>query len=166
MKLKTRDIAVFAMISAMMIASKKIMEVLPNIHLLGLFVVSLTVVYRYYALIPIYLYVFLDGLLGGFSLWWYPYLYIWTILWGMTMLIPKKLPEKVKNILYIVVCAIHGFAFGLFYMPAQMLLFGLNLKLGIAWWIAGFPFDIIHGISNICVGLLIVPLVKVMKKVR
>lgn len=166
MKLKIRDIAVFAMIAAMMIASKKIMEILPNIHLLGLFIVSLTIVYRSYALIPIYLYVFLDGLLGGFSLWWYPYLYIWTILWGMVMLIPKKLPEKVKNVLYIAVCAIHGFAFGILYMPAQMLLFGLDLKLGIAWWIAGLPFDIIHGISNLCVGLLIVPLVKVMKKVR
>lgn len=166
MKLKIRDIAVFAMIAAMMIASKKIMEILPNIHLLGLFIVSLTVVYRSYALIPIYLYVFLDGLLGGFSLWWYPYLYVWTILWGMTMLIPKKLPEKVKNVLYIAVCAIHGFAFGILYMPAQMLLFGLDLKLGIAWWIAGLPFDIIHGISNLCVGFLIVPLVKVMKKVR
>ena len=164
MKLKIRDIAVFAMIAAMMIASKKIMEILPNIHLLGLFIVSLTIVYRSYALIPIYLYVFLDGLLGGFSLWWYPYLYIWTILWGMVMLIPKKLPEKVKNVLYITVCAIHGFAFGILYMPAQMLMFGLDLKLGIAWWIAGLPFDIIHGISNLCVGLLIVPLVKVMKK--
>ena len=166
MKLKIRDIAVFAMIAAMMIASKKIMEILPNIHLLGLFIVSLTVVYRSYALIPIYLYVFLDGLLGGFSLWWYPYLYVWTILWGMVMLIPKKLPEKVKNVLYIAVCAIHGFAFGILYMPAQMLMFGLDLKLGIAWWIAGLPFDIIHGVSNLCVGLLIVPLVKVMKKVR
>lgn len=113
MKLKIRDIAVFAMIAAMMIASKKIMGILPNIHLLGLFIVSLTIVYRSYALIPIYLYVFLDGLLGGFSLWWYPYLYVWTILWGMVMLIPKKLPEKVKNVLYIAVCAIHGFAFGI-----------------------------------------------------
>ena len=41
-------------------------------------------------------------------------------------------------------------------------MFGLNFKQMIAWIVAGIPFDIIHGISNICLGLLIVPLSEIL----
>lgn len=163
MKLKTKDIAIFAVIAAMMLASKKLMELIPNVHLLGMFIVALTVVYRTRALIPIYVYVLLDGMFGGFSTWWLPYLYIWAVLWGLTMLIPRKLSEPVKAVLYILACGLHGFAFGLLYMPAQMVTFGYDLELGIAWWMAGLPFDIIHGISNLCVGFLIYPMIRILK---
>ena len=42
-----------------MYASKMIMEVAPNVHLLGVFTVAFTVVYRKKALYPIYTYVLL-----------------------------------------------------------------------------------------------------------
>ena len=48
------------MLGALMYASKVAMEVLPNVHLLGVFVVAMTVVYRKKALYPIYTYVFLN----------------------------------------------------------------------------------------------------------
>ena len=59
MKLTTREIAVFAMLGAVMYVSKMIMELAPNIHLLGVFTVAFTVVYRKKALYPIYAYVLL-----------------------------------------------------------------------------------------------------------
>lgn len=152
------------MLGAMMFASKKVMEVLPNIHLLGVFIVSLTVVYRVRALIPIYIYVLLDGLFAGFATWWYPYLYIWAVLWGMTMLLPKKMPEFIQPAVYMTVCALHGFAFGLLYAPAQALLFGFNLKQTLAWIVAGLPFDITHGVSNFICGTMIVPLIKIIRR--
>ena len=62
MKLTIREMAVFAMLGALMFASKRLMEVLPNIHLLGTFIVALTVVYRGKALYPLYIYIFLDHL--------------------------------------------------------------------------------------------------------
>ena len=46
MKLSVKEIAVFGMLAALMYASKMIMEAFPNIHLLGVFVIALTVVYR------------------------------------------------------------------------------------------------------------------------
>ena len=166
MKLKTRDIAVFAVMAALMFATKKVMESLPNVHLLGMFIVSLTVIYRTRALIPIYVYIFLDGLFGGFSTWWVPYLYIWAILWGMTMLIPKKLPEKTKNILYVTFCGLHGFLFGTLYLPANALMFGFTFEQSLAWWIQSLPYDLIHGVSNLCVGLLIIPMVHILQRLN
>lgn len=46
MKLKTREVAIFGMLGALMYASKVFMELLPNVHLLGVFTISFTLVYR------------------------------------------------------------------------------------------------------------------------
>lgn len=164
MKLKVVDVAVFGMLGALMYASKVIMEVLPNIHLIGTFIVAMTVVYRRKALYPLYIFVLLTGLMNGFSTWWIPYLYIWTVLWGMTMLIPKRIPDKAKPIVYSAVCSLHGFLYGVLYAPAQALLFGLDFKGMLTWIAAGFPFDITHGISNFICGLLICPIISILSK--
>lgn len=161
-----RELVTFSMLGTIMYASKLIMEVLPNVHLLGMFIMTYTLVYRKKALYPIYVYVFLNGLFAGFATWWIPYLYIWTVLWGITMLLPGNIPNKCRPIVYMLVCALHGFLFGTLYAPAQALLFGLNFKGMIAWIIAGLPWDIIHGISNFFVGMLIVPLVALIKKLE
>lgn len=166
MKLTTREITVFAMLGALMYASKMIMEIAPNVHLLGVFTIAFTIVYRKKALYPIYIYVFLNGLFCGFSTWWIPYLYVWTVLWGVVMLLPGNMPKKIRPIVYMVVCAMHGFLFGTLYAPAQAILYGLNFKGMIAWIIAGLPWDCIHGVSNFFCGMLIVPISSVLLKLE
>ena len=151
------ELVVFAMLGALMFASKLIMEVLPNIHLLGMLTVTYTVVFRARALFPIYIYVLLNGLFSGFSLWWVPYLYVWTVLWGVTMLLPRRMPRRLAALVYPAVCALHGFAFGTLYAPAQALLFGLDFEETLLWIASGLPFDLIHGVSNLFTGLLILP---------
>lgn len=163
MKLTVRELTIFSMLGAVMYASKMIMEFAPNIHLLGVFTIAFTVVYRKKALYPIYIYVFLNGMFAGFNMWWIPYLYLWTVLWGITMLLPKNMPKAIAPIVYMVVCALHGFAYGTLYAPAQALMFGLNFDGMIAWIIAGLPFDMIHGISNFFCGILIVPIITVLR---
>ncbi len=146
-----------------MYVSKLIMEIAPNVHLLGTFVVAFTVVYGKKALYPIYTYVLLNGIFAGFATWWIPYLYIWTVLWGAVMLLPKNMPKKICPLVYMFVCSAHGFLFGTLYAPAQALLFGLNFEGMIAWIIAGLPWDCIHGISNFFCGMLIMPIVRVLR---
>ena len=43
-------LVLFAMYGSVMYATKLIMEILPNVHLLGVFIIALTVVYRKKAL--------------------------------------------------------------------------------------------------------------------
>ena len=163
MKLTTREIAVFAMLGAVMYASKIIMEFAPNIHLIGVFIIAFTVVYRSKALYPIYIYVFLNGVFSGFSSWWIPYLYIWTVLWGAVMLLPRNLPKKIRPIVYMAVCAVHGFLFGILYAPVQAVVFGLSWQGMLAWIAAGMPFDLIHGVSNFFCGILVCPVISALK---
>ena len=155
---------VFAILGNIMFLSKLLMEFLPNIHLVGTLIVAYTLVYRAKALIPIYVYVFLTGLYGGFSLWWMPYNYIWAILWGLVMLLPRNLNPKIGAILYPIVACLHGLLYGTLYAPAQALMFDLNLEQTLIWISAGFYFDLIHGIGNLVLGFLIYPLVKLLTR--
>lgn len=163
MKLTMKELVIFPMLGTVMYISKLLMEFLPNVHLLGAFVVAFTVVYRKKALYPIYIFVLLMGLFNGFNLWWIPYLYIWTVLWGLVMLLPKELPKKWQPLIWMSVSALHGFLYGTLYAPAQALMFGLNFKGMITWIVAGFPWDVMHGVSNFLCGILIMPIVMVLR---
>lgn len=163
--LSVAEMTIFAVLGALMFCSKVIMEWAPNIHFLGMFTMTYTLAYRTKALIPIYVYVLLNGIYAGFQPWWIPYLYIWTVLWGVTMLLPKKLPSKIACIVYPIVCGLHGLAFGILYAPAQALMFGLNFNQTLAWIAAGFPFDCVHAAGNFAAGFLILPLVTLIRKI-
>ena len=160
MKLNVREITLFGMLGAVMYCSKILMEFLPNVHLLGALTVAYTIAFRKKALYPIYIYVFLNGLFTGFSTWWIPYLYIWTVLWAVVMLLPRK----TNRLVYMLVCSAHGFLFGTLYAPAQAIMYGLNFQGMIAWIVAGFPYDCIHGISNFFMGIIIAPIASLLKR--
>ena len=166
LRLTIFEMTLFAMFSAMMFISKIVMEFLPNIHLLGMFVILLTVVYRKKALIPIYIYVLLNGVYAGFNMWWVPYLYVWTVLWAVAMLLPKNMSKRAQMVVYPLVCGLHGLCFGLLYAPAQMVMFSLNLEQTIVWVVSGLPFDALHAVGNFISGLLVYPLSIVLKKMN
>lgn len=166
MKLNIKEMTLFAMLGALMYITKMLMEFAPNIHLLGAFTIAYTVAYRKKALYPIYIYVMLNGVFSGFAPWWIPYLYVWTVLWGVVMLLPKKMPKKIAPIVYMVIGAAHGFLFGTLYAPVQAILYGLDFKGTVAWIMAGLPFDFIHGVSNFFCGVLVMPIVSILKRVE
>ena len=165
--LTLREIVTFAMLGVLMFCSKLLMELAPNIHLLGAFVIVFTLVYRAKALIPIYLFVFLLGLYYGFPYhWWGAYLYIWTILWGATMLLPKNMPPRVAPVVYAALCGLHGILFGVLYAPYNALVYGFNLSQTLAWIGTGLWFDFLHMLGNIAAGVLIVPLQRLLLRLE
>ena len=158
------EIAVFGMLGALMMVSDLVMNFIPNVHLVGVMTVVLTLAYRWKALFPIYIYVFLIGLFDGAGLW-ATYCYIWVILWGMVMLLPRNMPKWLAPIVYALVCGLHGFAFGFLLIPYQMALTGFGLEQALVWWQFGFyTADIPHGIGNLVGSILIVPLAPLIRK--
>ena len=79
------------------------------------------------------------------------------------MILPQHMPRKLQPLVYMTVCAAHGFLFGTLYAPAQAILFGLNFKGMVAWIIAGLPWDFIHGVSNFLCGILIMPVISLLR---
>lgn len=162
--LTVSEIALFAMLGSLTFGAQIAMEAFPNIHLSGMFVILYTVLFRSKALIPIYLYVFLIGVRWGFGLAWIPYLYLWLILWGMTMLIPQGIPRRWKMLLYPAVGALFGLSFGTLYAPSQALLFHLNFEQTLVWIAAGFPWDVIHAVGNAVFCVMVLPLSESLKR--
>ncbi|MBQ2686446.1 MAG: hypothetical protein IJF55_01770 [Clostridia bacterium] len=162
--LSVKEICVFSVLGALMYASKIVMDALPNIHLIAMFIALYTVVFRAKALYPIYVFVFLTGLMNGFGTWWFAYLYIWAILWAVIMLIPRNAPKWVYFSIIPVVCALHGFAYGTMCAPVEALVRSYTFKEMLAWISMGIYFDMIHGISNFAMAFLVFPLSKELKK--
>lgn len=161
-------VIVCVMLGDIMYVSDILMEFLPNVHLVAVLIVVTTVAYRSYALISIYVYVFLNGLFSGFGPWWVGYLYVWTILWAAVMLIPRGLGKTIKRVLYVALCALHGFAFGLLYLPTQAIFFSSDPTYLFGWWSIGFvTADLYHGIGNLIFGILLIyPLSELFLKLK
>lgn len=160
-------LVLYAMMGALMYASKAALQFLPNIHLIGFFIMAFTAVYRVQALVPIYVFVFLCGICDGFGAWWVPYLYIWSILWGITMLIPRKIMESKWGYLVCpVVNGLFGLAFGALYAPGQAVMYGFDLQQTLAWIATGFVFDIYHCIGNFAAGFLVTPFVRLLLRLE
>ena len=153
---------VFAMLGALLFCSKLLMEWAPNIHFIALFIITFTVVYRAKALVPIYVFVLLTGVYGGFNVWWVPYLYIWLPLWGIVMLLPRRMPKWLAAPLYMLLGGLHGLAYGILYAPAQAFFFKYTLQMTIAWITSGILFDILHAAGNFAACALVLPLVKLL----
>lgn len=157
---------VLAMFGALMFAMDMAFEALPNIHPVAMLIMVVTVAYRKWALVAVYIYVLLMGLFYGFQPWWIPYLYVWAVLWGATMLLPKKLSPKAAVIVYPIVCGLFGLAFGTLYAPAQAVMFGYDFATTLKWIAAGLYFDMLHCLGNIGMGLFVYPLSKLLIKLN
>lgn len=155
------DIAVIAIGSALLFGSQVAMQSLPNIELVSLLIILFTIHFRYRTLVMIYLFAVLEGLVYGFGMWWFAYLYVWTVLYALVLLF-----REVKTpIIWAVLSGIYGLLFGTLCSIPTFLLFGFSS--GIAFIISGFPFDLMHCIGNFLLALLLFgPLDRVLKKIK
>ena len=150
------------MLGALVFCSKLLMEWAPNIHFIALFIITFTLVYRKKALVPIYVFVLLTGVYGGFNVWWVPYLYIWLPLWGLALLIPRRSPAWLTTALSMLLGGLHGIVYGILYAPAQALFFKMDFQMTVAWIISGAPFDFLHALGNLAACTLTVPLARLL----
>lgn len=162
--LTVRETVIFALLGALLFVSKLLMEWAPNVHPLAFLILTYTAVYRAKALFPVYLFVLLEGIVAGFSLWWVPYVYLWLVLWAAGMLVPARWSNKVKIPVYALIAALHGLAYGTLYAPFQALAFRLDFRATVAWVLAGLPWDAVHAAGNLVFGLLVVPAAGLLKK--
>jgi hypothetical protein len=150
------------MLGALLFCSKLLMEWAPNIHFIALFIITFTQVYRKKALVPIYVFVLLTGVYGGFNVWWVPYLYIWLPLWALAMLLPRKAPPLLLTSLSMLLGGLHGILYGILYAPAQALFFKMDLQMTITWILSGALFDALHAAGNLAACTLTVPLFRLL----
>lgn len=155
--MKTKDVVLIGMMGAIMFTLQVALSSLPNIELVTLLTILFTLIFNKKAVLIIYVFVLLEGLLYGFGIWWFGYLYVWTVLYFITVLF-----RKVTNPIYwAVISGGFGLGFGALFSIPYFITGGFAG--GAAYWISGIPFDLIHGISNFILALVLFkPLFKIL----
>ncbi len=145
-----RELLVLSLLAALMFGAKVALSFLPNIHLGAVLLIVATLRFGAKALYTAAVYVMLEGLVYGFGLWWVSYLYIWPLLVALVLPLRRKKPWLALSALG----ALHGYGFGAMCAIPVAVLGGLYA--GFSYWIAGIPFDLIHGTANfiLCLVLL------------
>lgn len=161
MKYKTFEIVLLGMLGAIAFVCQVSLIFLPNIEVVSILFIVYTRTFGKKALFPIYVFVLLEGIFWGFGSWWIMYLYIWTILWCISMIFRRN----DSSIAWAVINGAYGLCFGALCSITQGILFGIGS--GFAYFISGIPFDIVHCIGNFFTALFLYkPLTILLSKVR
>ena len=93
-----REVALFAMLGAMIFAAKMAMAQFPNIEPVSLLVMLLAVCFGWKGLYAVYLYVLLEFAMWGIGLWSVCYLYVWLILFVLARLLRRKARASARQV--------------------------------------------------------------------
>ncbi|GAA0076758.1 hypothetical protein UT300005_11360 [Clostridium sp. CTA-5] len=150
-KINIRELILFGILSGVVIVSQIALSFIPNVELVTLLIILFSLIYKRKALYITGIFVVAMGLIHGFGTWWIGYLILWPLLSILTVLIRSVLLNK--YLLLSIYSGIFGLLFGFFYAIPYAIFGGINA--GITYWVAGIPFDIIHGVSNYFIMLLL-----------
>ena len=172
-RLNLVELAAFALFAALMFLLRYGLQAIPGIHPLAMLMASFTLVWRARALIPIYLYVAIEMIVGGFAFLGWLYLYAWfplwagMMLWGFVFDRHPNMKPRCKALILMLTCAAHGMLFGTLSAPLHMLMFGpRSWQAFVAYIVAGLWFDAVHAMGNFAIAALILPMVALLEKLR
>ena len=149
----------FAILGAMTFAAKYVMSFLPNIEPVSLMVMLFAVVFGWKWVYPVYLYVVMEVLFYGISLWNINYLYIWAILAVLAMF----LRDMKHPMAWAMLSGVFGLLFGALCGIVDIFIGGFPYA--VTKWVSGIPFDIAHCAGNFVIALLLFrPLRTLMEK--
>ena len=163
-KISAKDIALIGMMVAVIEACKFALAAIPNVEVTSFWIIIFTLMFRKRIFIVIPVFILIEGIVYGFGMWWIMYLYAWPMLAIITLLLRKNK----SMIMWSIISGAFGLLFGLM-CSIPYIFTGADLisgfKIAFAWWVAGIPWDLVHGIANFAIMLLLYhPITKVMKK--
>lgn len=142
-------LVLMAVFAALTVALQYVMSPLPNIEPVSLIVIAVSWYYGAYVFFSVGIFVAAEFLIYGFGLWSVNYIYIWAIL-AAAVLILKKLN---KAALLPMLSGVFGLLFGTLCSIPYFFIGGISG--GIAYIAAGLGFDLVHGIANFVLALLL-----------
>lgn len=150
-KWSPRDIVLIGMMTATIEAAKIALAFLPNIELVTFLLILFTVVFGRKTLAAVFAFVGVECLLWGMNLWVINYLYVWPALVAVALILRKRGCRSCVS--YAVLAGAFGFGFGALCSIPYLFIGGPVMM--VSWWISGIPFDLIHGVSNFILCLVL-----------
>ncbi len=153
------QMVLFGMLAALTFALQVVMGPLPNIEPVSLLVMLFAVTFGWKALYPVYIFVVMEILYYGISVWNIYYLYIWTIL-AVASIFMRKVQSP---LVWALLSAVFGLLFGALCGIADIFIGGFTFA--VSKWASGILFDITHCVGNFVIALVLFqPLRKLLQK--
>lgn len=146
--MNTKDIVLIGLLAALLKSAQAILSFLPNIEIVSLLILIFAI--RLGAKRTVYITVLfstLNILIWGFNLATIGYFFVWSGYAVVCALFKNLLKNDISVAIFL---GIYGLVFGglfaLIYLP-------MGYSYALSYWINGFIFDLVHGVSNFIVGL-------------
>ncbi len=146
---KAHDMAWMGVLTALLFMGQVFMSFLPNLEIVSLLIILYTIFFSKKVFWMIYGFVFLEGFLYGFGIWWFQYLYIWSIL-AMVVLL---LRHNTSGLFWSIVSGFFGLSFGAL-CTLPYLITG-SPAAAFSYWVSGLGFDLTHCIGNVVLCLVL-----------
>jgi energy-coupling factor transport system substrate-specific component len=161
--MKARDIALIGLLSASVTGGKLALSFLPNVEIVTLLFIVYTVAFGFKrTLLVSFIFTTTEIFIYGFATWLLVYYFIWPLLILITTIIKKHARTEYG---YAAIAGMFGLSFGAIFAISESFFYGIAY--GFTYWLRGVPFDILHGVSNFILALLLFkPLVSVSIKGR
>lgn len=168
-KITVRDITLIGMMVAVIEVCKAALSFLPNIELTTFWLILFTLYFGRKILLVIPVFILIEGCIYGFGLWWVMYLYMWPLLVLLVWIFKKHGSVWFFSTL----SGLFGLFFG-FFCAIPYVVIGAwdggiknGLYAGFTWWVAGIPWDIVHGVGNFVLMLVLYhPMRQVMERMK
>ena len=157
------DIVLIPMLSATLTSGKMALFFLPNIEIVTLLFMVYTCVFgaRKTFIISI-IFTTTEIFFYGVQTWLLVYYFIWPMLIFLTSLLFKTTDSEWA---FSIFGLVFGLSFGFVFAVFESFFYGVSY--GIVYWVRGIPFDLIHGVSNFVVILLLYkPLLRLLSQLK
>lgn len=158
-RLLVKELVLLSLLAALMVGTQVAMAAIPNVHLVAVFVVLAALLFGWKSLYSIVVFVVAEALIYGINIWVINYFYVWPLLAVAAILFRNNR----SRLFWAMVTGIHGLLFGALCSIPYFLTGGWAA--GVAYWVSGIPFDLIHCVSNVVMSfVLLMPLYNLCQK--
>lgn len=152
-----RKLVLYGFLGAIMYVGQVALAFLPNVEVVSILLIVYTISLGSAAIFPLYTFILIEGLTYGFGMWFLTYLYIWLVLFFLAKIFRKQ----TNPLFWAILNGTYGLFFGFLCSIIWAAFYGINA--GVASFISGIPFDVIHCVGNFFTALILFkPLSKIM----
>lgn len=169
LKISIQDIALIGMMTAVIEVSKLMLSFLPNVELVTFWIIMFTLFFGPKVIYAIVVFILIEISIYGVHIWVIMYFYIWPLLAIIVYLCRKQNSMWFYSIL----SGLFGVLFGAFCSVPYIVIGAVDggirsgLLMAFNWWVAGIPFDIVHGVANFAImSVLYVPVRALLERMR
>lgn len=164
-----KDITLIGMMVAVIEVCKVSLAWAPNIELTTFWLIMFTLFFGRKIAFVVPVFILIEGFMYGIHLWWIMYLYAWPLLVLVTWIFRRQ--ESIW--FWCMLSCVFGLSFGFLCSFPYVVIGAVDggiingLYAGFTWWVAGIPWDILHGVANFVLMLVLhTPVRLIMKRVK